>query len=117
MDNQAFKKLILQNTSSKNASSPQTATPRLGGSTPGAALGSRLKSSIPMTPRSVALSSRAHRDDFARQLAEKRAESGGEPQAKKFRTSAPKGSRFREGYVDRARQDREAEDDERAERL
>jgi hypothetical protein len=119
MDNQAFKKLLLQNAASnQNASSAQSSTPRLGGggnSTPGAALGSRLKSSIPMTPRSVSLS--AHRNDFARQLAEKNAEGRDEPKAKKFRTSAPKGSRFAAGYVDRARERKDEEDDERAERL
>lgn len=118
MDNQAFKKLLLQNASKKDASSPASSSPapRLGGSTPGAALGSRLKSSIPMTPRSVSLS--AHRSDFARQLAEKRNGEGGQPQAKKFRTSAPRGSRFAEGYVDRARQRKEQEEeDERAGRL
>lgn len=118
MDNQAFKNLLLQNASStnKNASSSPghpSATPRT------AALGSRLKSSIPMTPRSVSLSSRAHQNEFARQLAEKKAsESGQEPRSKKFRTSVPKGSRFGEGYVDRARHGREGEEeDERAERL
>ncbi|OIW35071.1 hypothetical protein CONLIGDRAFT_627134 [Coniochaeta ligniaria NRRL 30616] len=121
MDNQAFKSLLLQN-SNKNgtsSSSAQAPTPRLGGATPGEALGSRLKSSIPMTPRSVSLSARtSHRDDFARQLAEKKAAESGEPRAKKFRTRAPKGVRFGEGYVDRARQEREdGDDDERAERL
>lgn len=118
MDNQAFKKLLQNASSSKDAPS-STTTPRLGSSTPGAALGSRLKSSIPMTPRSVSLS--AHRGDFARQLAEKRnGEGGAPPQTKKFRTSAPRGSRFADGYVDRARQRKEEgeeEEDERAARL
>ncbi|KAB5580687.1 hypothetical protein GE09DRAFT_1083199 [Coniochaeta sp. 2T2.1] len=126
MDNTAFRKLLLQNAANKNASSSsssqQSNTPRApgGSSTPGAALGSRLKSSIPMTPRSVALSSRAHQNEFARQLAEKAAAEGKEqqgPAAKKFRTFAPKGSRFAAGYVDRAKTRQEEEDDERAEKL
>ncbi|KAB5536522.1 hypothetical protein GE09DRAFT_330225 [Coniochaeta sp. 2T2.1] len=122
MDNTAFRKLLLQNAANKNASSsPRTNTPRAdGGSTPGAALGSRLRSSIPMTPRSVALSSRAHQNEFTRQLAEKAAAEGKEqhgPAAKKFRTFAPKGSRFAAGYVDRAKTRQEEEDDERAEQL
>jgi hypothetical protein len=116
MDNQAFKKLLLQNNKNASSAPSSSATPRLGGSTPGGALGSRLKSSIPMTPRSVSLSSKALRNDFARQLAEKNAE-GREPASKKFRTSAPKGSRFAAGCVDRARQRQEDEDDERGDRL
>lgn len=77
-----------------------------------------------MTPRSVSLSAHAHRSEFARQLAEKKAEGNKEqsPAKKKFRTSVPKGSRFGEGYIDRARrgrvgEDEEGEGDERAERL
>ncbi|KAJ9155940.1 Protein Red [Coniochaeta hoffmannii] len=118
MDNQAFKKLLLQNNKNASSSSPPSSTPRLGGgATPNTALGSRLKPSIPMTPRSVSLSSRALRNDFARQLAEQNSAEGKEPAAKKFRTSAPKGSRFAAGYVDRARQRQEEEEDERTERL
>jgi hypothetical protein len=66
-----------------------------------------------MTPRSL-----LGRVDFARQLAEKNNESK-QPDKKRFRTSAPKGSRFAEGYVDRAkaRTATEEEEDERLERL
>ncbi len=63
-----------------------------------------------MTPRSVA----GARVDFAKQLAERN--QAADKSNKRFRTSAPKGSRFAEGYVDRAKT-REEEDDERAERL
>ncbi len=63
-----------------------------------------------MTPRSVA----GARVDFAKQLAERNQVA--DKSNKRFRTSAPKGSRFAEGYVDRAKT-REEEDDERAERL
>ncbi|KAJ4296028.1 hypothetical protein N0V88_004730 [Collariella sp. IMI 366227] len=73
----------------------------------------RLKSSIPMTPRSVAGS--GGRVDFAKQLAERN--QAFDKSQKKFRTSAPKGSRFAEGYVDRAKTRQEEEEDERAERL
>jgi len=111
MNNEQFRRLLLANaakpSSDKNGASP--AAPRPGSSTP-AALGSRLKSSIPMTPRSVA----GARVDFAKQLAERNQVA--DKSQKKFRTSAPKGSRFAEGYVDRART-REEEEDERAERL
>ncbi|KAH8840947.1 hypothetical protein MCOR27_007410 [Pyricularia oryzae] len=61
------------------------------------ALGSRLKSSIPMTPRSLGASSH---NLFAKQLAER---DQANQKQKRFRTSAPKGSRLAEGYVDRAR--------------
>ena len=107
MNNEQFRRLLLANAaksgSDKNgASQPASSTP--------AALGSRLKSSIPMTPRSVA----GARIDFAKQLAER--SQAADKSNKRFRTSAPKGSRFAEGYVDRAKT-REEEDDERAERL
>jgi hypothetical protein len=64
-----------------------------------------------MTPRSVA----GARVDFAKQLAERN--QGPEKSQKKFRSFVPKGSRFAEGYVDRARTREEEEQDERAERL
>ena len=38
-------------------------------------------------------------------------------QQKSFKTSAPKGSRLADGYVDRAREREAAESDERAERI
>jgi hypothetical protein len=63
-----------------------------------------------MTPRSVA----GARVDFAKQLSERN--QAFEKTQKKFRSSAPKGSRFAEGYVDRAKT-RQEEEDERAERL
>ncbi|KAK0655780.1 hypothetical protein B0T16DRAFT_317145 [Cercophora newfieldiana] len=114
MNNEQFRRLLLVNASkSKNTSQNGASTspnPQSTGSAP--ALGSKLKSSIPMTPRSVA----GARLDFARQVAE-RSKALSHP-SKKQRTSAPKGSKFVEGYVDRAktRQEQE-EEDERAERL
>lgn len=50
MNNQDFKNLLLSSSSrSQNASSATTNTPRAG-ATPGGSLGSRQRSSIPMTP-------------------------------------------------------------------
>ncbi|KAI6785674.1 uncharacterized protein J7T54_006008 [Emericellopsis cladophorae] len=107
MNNDQFRKLILANNASKSkdASSPPSATPG------GSALGSRQRSSIPMTPRSLGGS----QADFARQLSDRNRAT--KPQ-KHFRTSAPKGARLADGYTDRARE-REAgdADDDRATRL
>lgn len=76
-----------------------------------------------MTPRSVAGFN--PRNEFARQLAERNQTlSGGSSSSsqqhpnKKLRTSAPKGSRLAEGYVDRAKQRQAQEEaDERERRL
>lgn len=111
MNNEQFRRLLLANAakSKPDKNGPSPTADRPSSSTP-VALGSRLKSSIPMTPRSVA----GARVDFAKQLAERN--QGPEKPQKKFRSFAPKGSRFAEGYVDRSRT-REEEEDERAERL
>ncbi|RAH61503.1 hypothetical protein BO85DRAFT_411893 [Aspergillus piperis CBS 112811] len=117
MNNDQFRRLVLDNPSSKpaakstspDASSPSQHQPRksIGNATPAAgALGSRLRSSIPMTPRALT------NVDFARQLAEYRREA--QPASKKFKSSAaPKGTRLPSGYQDRAallRQKEEAEE-------
>lgn len=53
--------------------------------------------------------------DFARQLAERNEQ---DRPKKKFRTSAPKGTKFSEGYVDRAKQRQaEQEEDDKAARI
>ncbi|KAK4226136.1 hypothetical protein QBC38DRAFT_510618 [Podospora fimiseda] len=114
MNNQEFRKLLLANAakskSDENGASPPASRPS--SSTP-VALGSRMKSSIPMTPRSVAGAARV---DFAKQLAEQKNQTS-EKTKNKFRTSAPKGSRFSQGYVDRAKQREQENEDERAERI
>ncbi|KAL1841290.1 hypothetical protein VTJ49DRAFT_7235 [Mycothermus thermophilus] len=117
MNNEQFRRLLLANaakSNDKNGTSPPSAhsTPSTSAS---AALGSRLKPSMPMTPRSVA----GARVDFAKQLAERNQSqsSGNDKPQKKFRTSAPKGSRLAAGYVDRAKTREEEEHDERVERL
>ncbi|QDS71702.1 hypothetical protein FKW77_008389 [Venturia effusa] len=108
MNNEQFRKLIASNSSTpKNVTST---TPKVGGATP--ALGSRLKSSIPMTPRSLGGSKGGI--DFRKQLAEQNAAS---QKARKFRTVAPKGSRLAEGYVDRTKERVDAEEDEKAKRI
>ncbi|KAL4895432.1 hypothetical protein BDV59DRAFT_155037 [Aspergillus ambiguus] len=106
MNNEQFRRLVLDNPSAarrsdspRGSSSPQNAARSSGGP-----LGSRMKSSIPMTPRAVS------GVDFARQLAEYRRES--QPPAKRFRSSAPpKGTKLPAGYQDRAAQLRAAEEE------
>ncbi|KAG0650764.1 hypothetical protein D0Z07_2333 [Hyphodiscus hymeniophilus] len=115
MNNTQFRKLVLDTPArqpgSGESKSTLGATPRRDGATP-SALGSRMRSSIPMTPRSVG------GVDFARQLAERNASSS-EPPTKKFRSAAaPKGAKLPEGYVDRARMRAEEDvDDDKEERV
>ncbi|KAL2256655.1 hypothetical protein VTK26DRAFT_1350 [Humicola hyalothermophila] len=112
MNNEQFRRLLLAN-AAKSASDKDGVSPplsRSSSSTP-AALGSRLKPSIPMTPRSVAGGGRV---DFARQLAERN--QAFEKTQKKAKSSAPNGAKFAPGYVDRAKA-RQEEEDERAERI
>ncbi|KAK3337175.1 hypothetical protein B0T19DRAFT_411714 [Cercophora scortea] len=114
MNNEQFRRLIAANSAKEKNGATTTGTrPAAAASTP-RSLGSKLKSSIPMTPRSVA-GAGAARNDFARQLAEKNQPS--EKAQKKFRISAPKGSKLAQGYVDRAKTREEEEEDERAARL
>ncbi|KAL0939014.1 uncharacterized protein CTRU02_205624 [Colletotrichum truncatum] len=111
MNNEQFRKLLGANsskpTSSSNGPSPSSATPCGAG-----ALGSRQRSSIPMTPRSVGAGS--NRSEFARQLA---ARNQATQPKKQFHSSAPKGSRLAEGYVDRSKERNDEEEDDRAKRI
>ncbi|KAL4797653.1 hypothetical protein BDV19DRAFT_42235 [Aspergillus venezuelensis] len=76
---------------SQNARSPQ------GGSSAWHSLGSRMRSSIPMTPRNL------QAPNFAAQLSEYRRDRDGAPPNKKFKSSAaPKGTKLPVGYEDRA---------------
>ncbi|KAJ5383513.1 hypothetical protein N7517_001424 [Penicillium concentricum] len=105
MNNEQFRRLIANQSSSKPTSESQVPgrDASRGGATPGGSLGSRMRSSIPMTPRSVT------GVDFARQLFEQRHE-GNRP-SKRFKSSAaPKGTSLPTGYQDRA-QLRNAEDE------
>lgn len=107
MDNQAFRRLVgdtprqPQKDGSPSSTKPQAAL-----------LGSRLKSSIPMTPRSVG----GHGNStFARQLAESRA--SGQPQKKFKAMAAPRGVKLAKGYQDRAASRAEMTEDEREARI
>ncbi|KAL4867282.1 hypothetical protein BDV12DRAFT_171631 [Aspergillus spectabilis] len=128
MNNDQFRRLLLGNSTSNpkgtnptghpsnsppgnhgshthNGSSPRGPSP--GGSNsngPGHALGSRMRSSIPMTPRTLTT------PNFARQLADHRRDAQNPPPNKKFKSSAaPKGTRLPSGYEDRAARLRESE--------
>ncbi|KAL8831531.1 MAG: hypothetical protein Q9191_000809 [Dirinaria sp. TL-2023a] len=99
-------------TASKSDGGVSGSAPRGGAATP--ALGSRMRSSIPMTPRSVVGSSG---NDFARQVAERDA-SLKAPSIKKFRSAAaPKGTKLASGYTDRTQQRISEEEDDKATRV
>ncbi|ODH44775.1 hypothetical protein ACO22_00765 [Paracoccidioides brasiliensis] len=104
MNNEQFRRLLFDNQLKNNHdSSPDKVGSPLSWDASRSrplALGSKMRSSIPMTPRSVT------GVDFARQLVEQRRESQ-PPPSKKFRSSAaPKGSKLAEGYHDRTLQRR-----------
>jgi len=115
MNNTDFKRLL--------------ATPRLSGQTsstpngakkssaPGSSFAPRARTLIPMTPRAVAGLNYAN--DFARQLAERNSEAAGGPTKKKVRAApAPKGTKYSDGYTDRAAARAAAdEEDDRAARI
>ncbi|OCK79212.1 hypothetical protein K432DRAFT_74920 [Lepidopterella palustris CBS 459.81] len=107
MNNQEFRSLLLNTPARAGNGAESTPKP---GPTPGGSLGSRMRSSIPMTPRNVKGSTNI---DFARQIAERNA--GSKPQ-KKFRSiAAPKGTKLAAGYRDRTqgREENEADDKEK----
>ncbi|KAL0636158.1 hypothetical protein Q9L58_004832 [Maublancomyces gigas] len=104
MNNAQFRKLLETPRSER--------TPSQNGATATPLLGSRQRSSMPMTPRSVSTQS-----DFARQVAAHNATLNPKP-ARKFRSSAaPLGTSLPTGYVDRAKTRDDAPDDERDIRL
>ena len=99
MNNEQFRRLIQDNSRSPAAHSPK-GSQDAEGKTP--ILGSRARSSIPMTPRAVSKSTASA--DFSRQVADYKSQHGdGAPPSKRFRSSAaPKGTKLANGYVDRA---------------
>lgn len=105
MNNDQFRRLVNTNTSG-TATNPSNAASSSAKPAVAAALGSRLKSSIPMTPRSLGVNTQ---NLFAKQLAER--DQAEHPQ-KRLRTSAPKGSKLGQGYVDRAKIRQEQEEAE-----
>ncbi|KAL9061393.1 MAG: hypothetical protein Q9206_000556, partial [Seirophora lacunosa] len=116
MNNSQFRRLVMD-TPSPARSNDKGGTAGSNGARPSAtptALGSRMRSNIPMTPRSLASGSGI---DFARQLAERDA-SLNPASAKKFRSSAaPKGTKLGPGYEDRTHLRISAEEDEKASRV
>ncbi|KAH8890806.1 hypothetical protein GQ53DRAFT_158091 [Thozetella sp. PMI_491] len=111
MNNEQFRKLLLANSAKSGSDKNAAAAPARPADNGSGALGSRLKPSIPMTPRAV-----AGRPDFARQLFE-REQGDKQKQKNKFKSSAPKGSKLAQGYVDRASARNEEGEDERAAKL
>lgn len=107
MNNQQFRKLVL---SSSGKSSKDDSTKSKPAAAAGSSLGSRQRSSIPMTPRVLGGS----QADFARQLADRN--NATKPQ-KQYKTSAPRGSKLASGYVDRAKERTDQEGDDREERI
>ncbi|KAI9889473.1 MAG: hypothetical protein M1814_005256 [Vezdaea aestivalis] len=107
MNNRQFRNLVLDKPEQRREERSQNEAQKASaaaGRTP--ALGSRMRSSMPMTPRSVTGYSSSN--DFARQLAARNAT---ENPTKTFRSSAaPKGAKLPEGYTDRARDRAEATD-------
>ncbi|KAH7270137.1 uncharacterized protein BKA55DRAFT_550680 [Fusarium redolens] len=109
MNNEQFRKLLAAN--ARNNSDSQNGTPAGSSSTgPGNALGSRQRSSIPMTPRALG----GAQADFARQLAERN--NAVRPQ-KKFKSYDPKGVKLASGYIDRSRERDEKIEDDREQQL
>ncbi|KAF2835161.1 hypothetical protein M501DRAFT_989143 [Patellaria atrata CBS 101060] len=109
MNQDDFRKLVQSTPRVQNGTSTSSSRPSGTPST----LGSRARASIPMTPRSVR---GAGGVDFKRQLADRNASN--QP-SKKFKSWAPKGSRLAEGYIDRAKEraEHENEVDEKEERI
>ncbi|RDL34792.1 Uncharacterized protein BP5553_07920 [Venustampulla echinocandica] len=110
MNNSQFRKLVLDTPARQSSSSSPSGTQSKNGVQNTPALGSRMRNSIPMTPRTVGGYSSSN--EFARQLAERNSSSSTQ---KKFKSSAaPKGTKFGSGYVDRAkaREGGEGEEDQ-----
>ncbi|ROT36805.1 hypothetical protein SODALDRAFT_298398 [Sodiomyces alkalinus F11] len=111
MNNEQFRRLLGVDSPKPSQGTTSKTSPSFGSgsATPGA-LGSRQRASIPMTPRSIGTG----QSDFLRQLA---ARDRATRQQKQFKTSAPKGSRLAQGYVDRAKEREKEAEDERARRV
>ncbi|MCJ1351375.1 MAG: hypothetical protein MMC33_001359 [Icmadophila ericetorum] len=110
MNNAQFRRLLADSTPTDSNGTPG-ATPRGNVSD---TLGSRMRSSIPMTPRSVAGSSGI---DFARQVREQHA-SLAPAAARKFKSrAAPRGTKLASGYQDRTQLRTSTEEDDKAARI
>lgn len=116
MNNEAFRRLLLEQKASKQNASPNRSTPSQPNSTP-SALGTKRTSLIPMTPRTVR-GSTSNPLDFARQFAAHNAASSAPVQTRKPKSSAaPKGVRLGAGYQDRTLARKDYSDDERGARI
>ncbi|KAL9083874.1 MAG: hypothetical protein Q9165_008344 [Trypethelium subeluteriae] len=105
MNNEQFRRLVSNTPArSKDGANQNTKLPAV-------SLGSRMRSAIPMTPRAVKGSTGI---DFTRQVAERDAASR---PVKKFRSSAPKGSKLAAGYQDRTKDRKDEEEDDKARRI
>jgi len=112
MNNTDFKRLLATPRPSGPTSSVSNGTKK--SSTPGSSFAPRARTLIPMTPRAVAGSSYAN--DFARQLAERNAD--GATKKKTRAAPAPRGTKYSDGYIDRAAARAAAnEEDDRAARI
>ncbi|KAH8647585.1 hypothetical protein BGZ60DRAFT_570358 [Tricladium varicosporioides] len=117
MNNNQFRKLVLD-TPARQAQSSSSSDSKKNGPSATPALGSRMRNSIPMTPRSIA--GYHPKNDFARQLLERQRESSSQSNPKKFKSSsAPKGAKLPEGYVDRTKQreNDDEDDNEKSQRI
>jgi len=117
MNNEQFRRLIAANGPSKGANGDKSTAGAPATPATGAALGSRQRSSIPMTPRSVA---GVGKSDFARQLAERQCGEAGKQDTKKSKSYNPRGVKLATGYTDRAQARHTTDgsaDDDREQRL
>nr|OQO17417.1 hypothetical protein B0A51_15584 [Rachicladosporium sp. CCFEE 5018] len=108
MNNQEFRKLLASRSAEQDGSAASPSSRTNGG-----ALGGKKSSFVPMTPRNLSNGSAGM--DFARQVRERHAALR---PTKKFKSSAPRGTKFGADYTDRAKA--RAEDttvDDKAERL
>ena len=106
MNNQHFRDLLQKSATTEKGDGASRAS----------ALGAKRSAFVPMTPRPGHGNS-ASNADFARQVREQHA--GLQP-TKKFKSSAPKGSKLGDGYTDRAKERAEAqrrEEEEKAKRI
>ncbi|EPS44073.1 hypothetical protein H072_1972 [Dactylellina haptotyla CBS 200.50] len=106
MNNSQFRKLVNDTPRADRSSGPGNATSSAPAAMAAPTLGSRQRASIPMTPRSVGFSSSS--SSFAQQAAAYRLQQN-PPKEKKFKSSAPLGSKLPQGYVDRTKS-RDSED-------
>ncbi|KAF2742723.1 hypothetical protein M011DRAFT_472037 [Sporormia fimetaria CBS 119925] len=102
MNNEQFRNLLLQNSRKQDG---DTSTSRSDRPSTTSALGSRKRTSLPMTPRQLG-TGRSSSTGFTRQLAERNGKP--DPSSKKFKSSAPKGVKLAAGFRDRTK-DREEE--------